>query len=206
MEESNTFYKTSSNANLEELVYGRLDGVSGICRFLGREEDQIVLQRYPTNLYDYITRGGDFQDKWIEQLIDAITGMHNLNVIHGDINPRNILLDEQQNAFIADMDSCVVDSDLRAHEITRKIGTERWMSPHYIMTSIPERCDDFYSLGYVLWFCFTREKPFSKIDFEDVEDHILKGERESLREIPDRYRGVIEKLWNTSDVSPGRPT
>ncbi|EGD88177.2 serine/threonine protein kinase [Trichophyton rubrum D6] len=42
--------------------------------------------------------------KWMQQLCEAAVALENIGYAHGDINPRNILFDDQENVRLVDFD------------------------------------------------------------------------------------------------------
>lgn len=62
---------------------------------------------------------------YFHQLIDAIEFMHDCAVAHLDIKAENLLLDEDYSLKIADFGFSMKCT----HPITRKVGTEGYMSP-----------------------------------------------------------------------------
>lgn len=67
----------------------------------------IVMDYIPGGeLYAKITKSGKLSDlqarRYVRQLCGALRYCHNLNVCHRDIKPQNILLDEDDNALLAD--------------------------------------------------------------------------------------------------------
>jgi serine/threonine protein kinase len=99
-----------------------------ICRFLGRIVlgglvlKGLCLKRYLRTLADVIPYGshGDVSPGVIpfdpsEQfnrasvvrgIVSGVKFIHSLNLVHNDLNPRNIMLDELNNPVIVDFDSC----------------------------------------------------------------------------------------------------
>ncbi|EPE04200.1 serine threonine-protein kinase [Ophiostoma piceae UAMH 11346] len=82
----------------------------------------IILRRYSMTLHDYIglqKSGSDSEDpaaaaaaaavraaKYMQELTAAADHLHSLGVAHNDINPRNIMLDENDSIVLVDLGSC----------------------------------------------------------------------------------------------------
>ncbi|KAF8991076.1 kinase-like domain-containing protein [Cyathus striatus] len=79
--------------------------------------DGIVLKKYPTTLDNLIksisTEGIESEtvpfipDKIISGVRQGIDHIHSLELVHDDINPRNIMVDEDGEPIIIDFNSCV---------------------------------------------------------------------------------------------------
>jgi serine/threonine protein kinase len=95
------------------------------------------------------------------ELLNGLTELHAAGLIHGDISPRNILLDQ--------MTPTLIDFDLVA-EIDAPamgVGTAPYAAPWCELPRTAHPCDDFFALGATLFRAMTAEEPFrhdGKID------------------------------------------
>ena len=98
----------------------------------------------------------------LDQLAGAFSVAHNQGIVHRDIKPGNILLDEAGNCYLADFG---IAKDLgREEQITAEgsvIGTLDYISPEQIIGEPVSPQTDIYSLGAVLYEALTGEKPYS---------------------------------------------
>lgn len=107
------------------------------------------------------------------QLAQALEYLHEkcpLQIVHGDIKPSNILLDEQLNCKLCDFgfakmgfSSTVMTSNNRKQVM---IGSPGYTDPHYLRTGIASKKNDVYSYGVIILelvtgmeaFCEEREQ------------------------------------------------
>lgn len=100
------------------------------------------------------------------QMLGAIGYMHSLNIVHCDIKPQNILLDEYYNVKISDFGvSQIVRS--QNGNITKRRGTKGFMAPELEPLQREDeydpKCSDIYALGATLLYITCGEKNFSKL-------------------------------------------
>ncbi len=94
------------------------------------------------------------------QVCDGLAEAHKLGVIHRDLKPQNIMLDEDGNARIMDFG---IARSLSGKGITGAgvmIGTPEYMSPEQVEGMDVDPRSDIYSLGAVLYEMTTGRVPF----------------------------------------------
>nr|XP_043606122.1 LRR receptor-like serine/threonine-protein kinase RPK2 [Erigeron canadensis] len=71
-------------------------------------------------------------------------------IIHRDVKPSNILLDENFNAYLADFGLARLLDDFETHVTTGVAGTFGYVAPEYALTCRASEKADVYSYGVVL--------------------------------------------------------
>jgi WD40 repeat protein len=98
----------------------------------------------------------------LSQVASALAVAHQNGVIHRDVKPANILLDENQNAYLSDFGIAVSASE---HETTLSgsmlTGSAGYISPEQVSMQMASNRSDIYSLGIVLYEMLRGEHPFS---------------------------------------------
>lgn len=101
------------------------------------------------SLHGLTQKGGYVDDEhicWIVQrLLEILTYMHYLGVVHCDIKPENVLLKVQDHQVVlVDFGLCAVRPDAAS---LPKGGTEHYLPPEFLVGTSPVPASDLYSLG-----------------------------------------------------------
>jgi serine/threonine protein kinase len=101
-------------------------------------------------------------------LADALDAAHAQDMIHRDVKPANILIDNrngQQHYYLSDFGITKIVSSGRSLTSTGQIvGTIDYISPEQIQGKPVDRRADLYALGCVLYQCLTGVVPFPRDD------------------------------------------
>lgn len=66
----------------------------------------ILLKRYRETLYSRVNQSDKLDhDKLLAEIRRGIDHLHSLGIVHGDLQPANIMFDDDDNAIIIDLDS-----------------------------------------------------------------------------------------------------
>jgi serine/threonine protein kinase len=122
-----------------------------------------------------LIRGGSLQDKLeaesrleletavtiMLQVAKGVGALHEHGMIHRDLKPGNILLDEDGHAFVADFG---LAKDPQASLLTKPgqaVGSLDYMAPEQIRGEQVTPSADVYSLGCVMFECLAGRPPFA---------------------------------------------
>jgi len=92
------------------------------------------------------------------QLARALSQLHQRGLIHRDVAPANVWLDERNVAHLGDFDSAV-KTDEPQDPKTLPLTTEAYASPEQTSGGHVDERSDLYSLGAVLYEAATGERP-----------------------------------------------
>jgi serine/threonine-protein kinase len=96
------------------------------------------------------------------QIADALAFAHARGIVHRDVKPQNILLDESGDAKVTDFGIArSLDVDRGVTETGTVLGTSNYLSPEQASgTHVTTPATDVYSLGVVLYELLTGDVPF----------------------------------------------
>ena len=96
----------------------------------------------------------------LDEIAGALSIAHREGVIHRDIKPDNILLDEDENAYLADF-GIAKDLNVGSHtEEGALVGSLEYITPEQITGNAVTARSDIYSLGLVMYEILVSQKPF----------------------------------------------
>jgi serine/threonine protein kinase len=122
------------------------------------------LVRGPT-LKDLTIAGGLESERLLRILVPvaaALDAAHAAGLTHRDVKPQNILIGDDDRAFLADFGLTKADGDTVLTRAGEFVGTIDYCAPEQIMGQPTTAAADVYSLGAVLYECLTGSVPFPR--------------------------------------------
>ena len=152
-----------------ELKMARKIAHRNVCRMydLGEEKGThyITMEYVPgEDLKRLIRKVGQFSAgkavSIAKQVCEGLAEAHRLGVVHRDLKPQNVMVDEEGNARIMDFG---IARSVTGKGITGAgvmIGTPEYMSPEQAEVKDVDQRSDIYSLGVILYEMVTGRVPF----------------------------------------------
>jgi hypothetical protein len=150
-------------------------------------------------------RGGDTRAvvRLGREVAEALQHLHGLGVVHRDVKPTNVLLDESGRAHLADFGIAAV---ARPHDgedgvVVHGGGSRASMSPQQRAGETAQPADDVYALGVLLHDLLAGRPPFSATA---TDEEIRTRPAPSLgASVPEALRELVDSMLAKSPA--GRP-
>lgn len=131
------------------------------------------------------------------QVADALDAAHAAGIVHRDVKPHNILL-EDERAYLTDFGLAKALGDSGVLSGTSVVGTVEYMSPEQWRGEQVGPAADIYSLGCVLYEALTGVVPYAR-QVGDAEPELPRGldaviERAVAKDPSARYRSATELI------------
>jgi WD40 repeat protein/DNA-binding SARP family transcriptional activator len=163
------------------------DGAFLVMRFLRGGSLRAVLTRGPVTLEAALLVA--------EHVGAALASAHGQGVVHRDVKPANILLDDDGNAYLSDFGIARDVTVARTPERGETPNTSAYYaSPEEIRGEEPTFRADVYSLGLVLFEMLTGRHPFADASAEDLLGGRVRPTVPPLRGIDDDIPPEVDEI------------
>ena len=119
--------------------------------------------------------------KILRQVADALSFVHGQGVVHKDIKPENVLVNQKQEARLIDFSLAQTKMDRMLQFSKRVEGTPLYMAPEQIRGEKVDPRADVYSFGVMTYEILTRRPPFLGTTQQALLDKHLKEPAPSMR-------------------------
>jgi serine/threonine protein kinase len=119
------------------------------------------------------------------QIAEALAFAHRKGVIHCDLKPGNVLLDEAGDACLTDfgLARSVVNDVWALDADGEGVGTAPYMSPALAAGEVEDTRCDIYSFGALLYEMLTGQPPYVGRNAQEIREQIRAGPPRPLREV-----------------------
>jgi eukaryotic-like serine/threonine-protein kinase len=102
--------------------------------------------------------------RWLREAAAALDTAHAAGVVHRDVKPGNLLLDERARLAVGDFGIATVAAEASLTMTGQVLGTAGYLSPEQAAGGKATPASDRYSLGVVAFELLTGSRPFTASD------------------------------------------
>jgi beta-lactam-binding protein with PASTA domain/predicted Ser/Thr protein kinase len=162
------------------------------------------------------------------QIVEALRYVHRRDIVHRDIKPQNIIIDNEGRVKVTDFGIARARGGSSLTEVGTSIGTAHYLSPEQAQGQPVEAASDLYSLGVVMYEMATGKLPFDAdtsvgIAMQHVHDtpvppsRVVPGIPENLETVilramgkqpTERYltaQAMLDDIWRVQEGLPVDP-
>ena len=134
--------------------------------------------------------------EYIRQMCMGLVAVHDLNIVHRDIKPGNILFRSDGTLAITDFGAAKnLTGDVEDITINNHIvGTPYYMSPEQAASMPIDHRSDLYSLGIMIFQMLTNERPFTATSIAQLISMHLNAPIPKLPSNLEKYQPLIDGL------------
>ena len=133
----------------------------------------------------------------VEQVAKALRAAHRIGLVHRDVKPSNILLDEDDFAYLIDFGIARGADHTRMTGTGAMIGSFHYMAPERLRAQEADARADIYALACVLYECLTASPPFPGGTMESqIAAHLTESPPQpsmTQPSVPAQFDAVIAK-------------
>jgi DNA-binding SARP family transcriptional activator/ABC-type glycerol-3-phosphate transport system substrate-binding protein len=139
----------------------------------------------------------------VDQIASALAAAHRQGVVHRDVKPGNVLLDELGNAYLTDF-GVALDADSPERSTgTMMRGTPAYLSPEQIRLDPASPRSDTYALGVVAFEMLTGTHPSPESSLTALLEHHANDPVPSVRTVrPELPHAVDEAIARATAKDP----
>ena len=142
--------------------------------------------------------------KIIWDVCRGVSAAHQVDVVHRDLKPPNILINDQGMVKIVDFGVAAVTSDMstRLTRVGTLIGTPTYMAPEQVRSRGIDARTDIYSLGVIMYELFTGRPPYMGDDMAVLFQHVEGNPVPPRQANPDLPPALEEIILKAMAVDP----
>lgn len=142
------------------------------------------------SLDELLKEGEIFQEKdvinWMIQLCEALHYIHNKNILHMDIKPKNVLITEDSKAVLIDFGIAIYKEDNEDYKVFGYSPVFSSPEQENGINKVDERTD-LYAIGATFYYLFTKNSPKIKIDIKNFSPFLS-----------DEFASIIHRCLETN--------
>jgi serine/threonine protein kinase len=130
------------------------------------------------------------------QLLAALEAVHTAGVVHCDVKPANLLIDDDGRLMLTDFGIAEINGGGPAHPARRNgdvIGSPAYMAPELVRAGAPRPAADLWSLGATLYTAVEGRPPFEQDDVVPTLTAVLHDPPSPARRAG-RLQPLLERL------------
>src|SRR5262245_46469502 len=141
--------------------------------------------------------------QWMREPGQTLDAAHDADIVHRDVKPGNMLLDERGRLALADFGIARLAFEKQLTQTGQVLGTAAYISPEQAMGDPATPASDRYCLGVVVFELLTGRRPFEAEHFAAQARAHVEDDPPSASETDENLpRAVDDVLWRALAKRP----
>jgi serine/threonine protein kinase len=147
---------------IDVLDAGDIDGIGYLAMLYvpGKSLDDRIQASGPLSVEDTV--------RVVTEIASALDALHAAGLVHRDVKPSNILLDEERGALLTDFGLAKRRDYSMLTAPGQMLGTLDYIAPEMLRGEEPGPSADLYALGCVVFECLAGRAPFGGLSMFEV--------------------------------------
>ena len=132
---------------------------------------------------------------WLRQLVGALDAAHQLGIVHRNLRPSCIWVQERQLTLT----DFALGEPIRQNVLRvgsgPHLGSPRYMSPEQIMGVGLSSVANYFTLGTIAYQLLTGRTPFDGKDVMQVLMQLIQGDLPEYSDLPENLAQLVTGLW-----------
>jgi serine/threonine-protein kinase len=134
--------------------------------------------------------------RWLDEAASALDAAHDAGIVHRDVKPGNMLLDERNRLALADFGIARLAWEDQLTLTGQVLGTAAYISPEQAMGDAATPASDRYGLAVVAFELLAGQRPFAAEHFAAQARAHVEDDPPAASELdPDLPLAVDDVLW-----------
>jgi len=183
-------------------------GITEIIDYIEQDNSLYILLEYleGETLYDYIFRKKGLlpeaeANRFMTQILEAVSYAHKRNVIHRDLKPSNIFVLNNGNIKILDFGiSKILGDDSNQTKSGSLMGSPSYMSPEQVSGKNVDQRSDIYALGVIYFEMLTGQHLYNNKELAPIEiyNRIINEPLPRIQNIYAHTSNVAQNIIDTA--------
>ncbi len=154
-------------------------------------------QKHPRGVAVPLTTVVDY----VKQVADALHYAHENKVVHRDVKPENMLIDQYGKIVLSDFGVASIAHSTESQTVVELAGTIAYIAPEQLH-GLPRLASDQYTLAVVVYEWISGERPFRGTFAEIASQHLLKQPPLLYGRVPGVSRALEDVVFKALAKEP----
>ena len=140
---------------------------------------------------------------YLLKIINALKDLHEKNIMHRDLKPQNIIIDDDNTLKLMDFGIIQASEEQDITQTNYVVGSVEYMAPEVLKGKKATPRSEIYSLGIIAYMMLTGVTPLKGSDFQETAKNHLSKKADNLfminPDIDEKLNNIVLKMLRIND-------